>query len=63
MSKHNKVNPGQYYVGGPLSQDEMGRERAKQRQVSQTKATAAPRTTKPQPAAKAAKTRTAGRSR
>jgi hypothetical protein len=33
MSKHNKVNPGQYYVGGRLTPDEMARERMKQQRT------------------------------
>jgi hypothetical protein len=27
MSKHHKVNPGQYHVAGRLTPDEMARER------------------------------------
>ncbi len=34
MSKHNKVNPGQYHVGGRLTPDEAARERVKQRNVA-----------------------------
>ena len=34
MSKHNKVNPGQYHVAGRLTPDEAARERVKQRNVA-----------------------------
>jgi hypothetical protein len=34
MSKQNKVNPGQYYVAGRLTPDEMARERMKQQRVT-----------------------------
>jgi hypothetical protein len=34
VSKHNKVNPGQYHVGGRLTPDEAARERVKQRNVA-----------------------------
>jgi hypothetical protein len=34
MSKHNKVNPGQYHIAGRLTPDELARERVKQRNVS-----------------------------
>jgi hypothetical protein len=56
MSKQNKVNPGQYHVGGRLTPDEMARERMKQRHVNRTresdppkvmKAGASARTTRP----------------
>ena len=36
MSKHNKVNPGQYHVAGRLTPDEAARERVKQRNVGST---------------------------
>ena len=40
MSKHNKVNPGQYHLAGRLTPDEAARERVKQRNTpaSATKA-------------------------
>jgi hypothetical protein len=55
MSRPNKVNPGQYKLGGRLTPDELGRER--QRQLGQaakaapTRTRAAP-TRAPAPAAK-----------
>jgi hypothetical protein len=72
MSKHNKVNPGQYHVAGRLTPDEAARERVKQR-TTPAAATKAPRADKarneapnnaPNKAAPAApRTRAAGRSR
>jgi hypothetical protein len=40
MSKHNKVNPGQYQVAGRLTPDEAARERVKQRNVASPSDTA-----------------------
>jgi len=42
MSKHNKVNPGQYHLAGRLTPDEAARERVKQRNTPAS-ATKAPR--------------------
>jgi hypothetical protein len=43
MSKHNKVNPGQYHVAGRLTPDEMARERMKQQRTPASGAAPAPR--------------------
>lgn len=40
MSKQNKVNPGQYYVGGRLTPDDMARERRKQQRPASAVETA-----------------------
>jgi hypothetical protein len=46
MSKQNKVNPGQYHVGGRLTPDEMARERMKQQRVTPPRETDAPKVMK-----------------
>ena len=46
MSKHNKVNPGQYHVGGRLTPDEMARERMKQQQTGRTRESDPPKVMK-----------------
>jgi hypothetical protein len=46
MSRQNKVNPGQYYVAGRLTPDELARERVKQRHVSPDRDTAQPKVMK-----------------
>ena len=46
MSRQNKVNPGQYYVGGRLTPDEMARERQKQQRVTPPRDTEAPKVMK-----------------
>jgi hypothetical protein len=55
MSKQNKVNPGQYYLGGRLTPDDMARERMKQQRVAavaepapRAKAAGAPRAARTQ---------------
>jgi hypothetical protein len=45
MSKHNKVNPGQYHVAGRLTPDEAARERVKQRNTPASAAETSPRQT------------------
>lgn len=47
MSKHNKVNPGYYRIGGRLTPDDMARERAKQRPSIPKNDTQHPRTARP----------------
>lgn len=47
MSKHNKVNPGYYRIGGRLTPDDMARERAKQRPSIPKNDTPHPRTASP----------------
>jgi hypothetical protein len=46
MSRQNKVNPGQYYVAGRLTPDELARERVKQHHVSPDRDTAQPKVMK-----------------
>ena len=59
MSKHNKVNPGQYYVAGRLTPDEMARERLKQLRVAHERVTDAPLPPLSKPRAGAASARSA----
>jgi hypothetical protein len=49
MSKQNKVNPGQYYVAGRLSPDDMARERLKQLRVAHERVNDAPLPPMPRP--------------
>jgi hypothetical protein len=67
MSKHNKVNPGQYHVAGRLTPDEAARERVKQRNTPASAAETSPRqnnqSKKAQASTRAATPRSQGRSR